>query len=232
MTALGEPLSAGFPALVLLGAALNLDKQAFGHFMAGRPLVTGLLLGLAAGEVPAGVWLGLSTELLWLATLPLGGLITPNSGLAVSVAFIAWRNLGPEPAEAALVLTFLTVPLWAKALAFLDLACRRLVPPTLARARADVAAGREPHFLRRNLHGLFITLGLSAAALAGASWLSAQAVETAIRLIPAGALANLGFIFGLAPFIGLVGMAVFLEARTFPFYLGGLLASLLALSAV
>ena len=233
-----EPLWTCFPALVGLGALLNLDKQVFGPFMVGRPLVTGLVMGLVTGEVNSGVWMGLSAELLWLAVLPLGGRITPNAGLAVSAAFISWRTggfaaeTGGGPVEATLVLSFLTVPLWAKALGAIDQAVRRLVPPVLARVRADLAQSLDPHFLRRNLYGLLLTLALAAAALAAAALINVQVIQAVIRLGPPALLLNLGFIFRLIPFMGLLGMAVFLEAKTFPYYLGGLLASLLALSAV
>ncbi len=38
--------------------------------------------------------------------------------------------------------------------------------------------------------------------------------------------------FGFIPFLGLFGMAVFLEAKTLTHYLGGILAGLLVLSAI
>jgi len=210
--------------------------------MLGRPLVTGLILGLAVGRVDLGVWMGLSAELLWLAVLPLGGQITPNASLAVSAAFIAWvkSDLAPtldpstirESIEAPLVIAFLTVPVWAKAMNFIDLGCRRLIPPVLARARADLIGDREPHFMRRNLYGLFANLVLSGAVLAAAAFINIQFIRAAVNLTPQSVLTTLGFLFNVLPFMGLLGMAVFLESRAFPFYLGGLLASLLALSAV
>jgi PTS system mannose-specific IIC component len=235
-------LASAFPGLVILGALLNIDRQVCGPFMLGRPLVTGLVLGLAAGQVWFGIWMGLSAELLWLAAMPLGGQITPNSSLAVSAAFIAWVKSGCAPApdletadvsvQATLVIAFLTVPVWAKAMGLIDLGCRRLIPPVLARVRADLAGDREPRFMRRNLWGLFVNLVLSGAALAVAVLINIHIIKAAVVLAPGVLLFNLGFIFKFLPFVGLLGMAVFLESRTFPFYLGGLLASLLALSAV
>ena len=233
---------ASFSGLVLLGTFLNLDRHVFGSFMLSRPLVTGLILGLAAGRVDFGVWLGLSAELLWLAALPLGGQITPNASLAVGAAFIAWDQSGYAPAsdlwtvswlnQATLVVAFLTVPVWAKAMGLIDLGCRRLIPSVLARARADLTGDREPHFMRRNLYGLLATLALAGTVLAGAAWINIRVIRAAVGLMPQTVLFNLGFTFKFLPFMGLLGMAVFLESRYFPFYLGGLLASLLALSAV
>ena len=219
--------------LVFLGALLNLDRQVCGPFMLGRPLMAGLVLGLAAGEVGYGVWLGLSAELLWLAALPLGGRITPNAGLAVSAAFIAWLNSGlPSAGPSALVLAFLTVPVWAKAMNLIDHLCRRLTPKLLARVQAGLAAGREPPFMRLNLSGLALTLVLSAAVLSAAALLNIQVIRAAVCLAPQAMLMNLGFMFKLLPFAGLTGMAVFLETRDFPLYLGGLAAGLLVLGLV
>jgi hypothetical protein len=117
-------------------------------------------------------------------------------------------------------------------MAMIELGCRRLIPPVLAQVRADLAGDREPHFMRRDLRGLFVSLVLSGAALAAAALINIHIIRAAASLAPGVVLFNLGFIFKFLPFVGLLGMAVFLESRTFPFYLGGLLASLLALSAV
>jgi hypothetical protein len=117
-------------------------------------------------------------------------------------------------------------------MARLDLGGRRLFPPVLARVRADLAGDREPHFMRRNLYGLLVNLALSGAALTIAVLINIQVIRTAVSLAPQIVLMNLGFLFRFLPFMGLLGMALFLESRSFPFYLGGLLASLLALSAV
>ncbi len=223
---------------ILVGATLNLDKQACGPFMLSRPLVTGFAIGLATGELGFGTWMGLSVELLWLAALPLGGRLIPNAGLAVSAALIAWVGSGFAPAvgayltEAGLVISFLTVPLWARAFTFIEPFNRRLVGPRLAQARADLAEGRDPQFFRRNLLGLGSTFLTSLLALAAAVAVNTLLLHLAVRLAPEMVLLNLRFLFTFVPFLGLLGMAVFLEARTFTFYLGGLLASLLALSAV
>jgi mannose/fructose/N-acetylgalactosamine-specific phosphotransferase system component IIC len=234
--------AAGFTGLVLLGAVLNLDRHGLGPFMLGRPLVVGLVLGAAAEQIGLGVWLGLSAELLWLAALPLGGQITPNAGLAASAAFIAWEKGGwaassvlktaGGTAEAALVVAFLTIPVWAKAMGFVNLAGRRLVPPVLARVRADLDEGREPRFFQRNLYGLAVSLILSVAFLALTALINIQIIKAVMSFAPQAALLILDSIFKFLPFAGLLGMAVFLESRVFPFYLGGLLASLLALSTV
>ncbi len=225
-------------ASILVGAVLNLDKQAFGPFMVGRPLVVGMIIGLIAGELRFGTWMGLSAELLWLAALPLGGQLTPHAGLAVTAALTAWLGSGFAPAggayqtEAGLVISFLTLPFWARAFTVIDRITRRLALPQVARARADLEAGREPRLFRRNLNGLWTTLGCSLAALAAAVTVNGFLLRAVMRLAPETVLLNLGALFTFIPFLGLLGLAVFLDFKAVNFYIYGLLASLLALSAV
>ena len=224
---------------IIVGVALNLDKQVFGPFMVGRPLVTGFIIGLITGEVAFGTWMGLSAELLWLATMPLGGQLTPNAGLAVTAALTAWIGsgfapaVGAYPSEAGLVVSFLTIPPWAKAFTIVDKGARRLVLPQLAQARADLALGRDPRFFQRNLLGVFTTLAFSLAAVAVAVGVNSLLLKMVLRLTPEFVLTSLEFIYNLIPFLGLLGMAVaYLERNTFTFYLASLLVSLLAISAV
>lgn len=224
---------------IILGAFLNLDKHVFGPFMVGRPLVIGFTIGLASGEIEAGLWLGLSAELLWLATLPLGGQLTPNSSLAVTAAFTAWLANGTNlpgavdtyPGEAGLVLAFLTIPFWARAFTVIDKICRSRVEQQLIQARARLEAGHNPDFFLRNLKGGLTTFFYSLVALLIAVGLNSLILYAALQLIPDFILFNSGFIFAFIPFLGLLGMAVFLEAKSFNLYLYSLLATLLALSA-
>lgn len=223
---------------VLAGALMNLDRQVFGPFMISRPLVVGLVIGFLIGEWTYGAWLGLSVELLWLALLPLGGELTPNSGLAVSAALIAWVGSGFAPAvgacqiEPGLVIAFLTVPLWAWLFTFLDRLNRRLADRRQALVRADLAAGRDPQFFSRNLQGLWVTLAGNAVALAAAVTVNRLIFRLAVRLMPDQMLLKLGFLYEFIPFLGLLGMGVSLGTKNPYIYVGGMVASLLALSAV
>ena len=224
---------------IMTGVLLNLDKQVFGPFMVGRPLVTGFVIGFVTGEMAFGVWMGLSVELLWLATMPLGGQVTPNAGLAVTAVLIAWINssfapaVGAYPSEAGLVVSFLTIPPWAIAFTLIDKGVRRLVLSQLVYIRADLVQGREPRLFQRNLLGLFATLLFSLIAVIIAVAVNSQILHLVLRLAPEFILVNLRFVYNLIPFLGLLGMAVaYLEKSTFTFYLASLLVSLLAISAV
>lgn len=231
-------LPTSMAAPILVGALLNLDRQSFGHFMVGRPLVVGFVIGLMTGELAYGVWMGISVELLWLAVLPLGGQLTPNAGLAVSATLIAWMGstfapaVGAYQTHAGLVISFITVPFWAWAFTGIDRICRRLAGAQAEGARRALALGDEPRFMARNLTGLWATFGCSLAAIVAVVMVNTFILHLVAVMAPEILLMNLTFLFTFIQFLGLMGMAVFLEQKIFTFYLGGLVASLLAISAV
>ncbi|MDR2946871.1 MAG: PTS sugar transporter subunit IIC [Candidatus Adiutrix sp.] len=234
-------LSASVMGPILVGALLCLDRNVVGPFMVGRPLMVGFLIGALTGQTFYGTWMGLSVELLWLAAIPLGGQLIPHAGPAVAAAFIAWvgSGFGPQAGafqtEAGLVLSFLTVPLWAQAFTLIDKACRGLAPRRLAAIRADLEAGREPRLFRRNLAGLWWALAFSLVAITVAVAVNSQLLGLMARWAAAAGIVfvNLGFLFTFIPFLGLLGMAVgSLESKNVMIYFAGLLVGLLVLSAV
>jgi len=222
---------------ILVGVLLNLDRQVCGPFMVSRPLVVGLVIGFLTGEWRYGAWMGLSVELLWLALLPLGGQLTPNSGLAVSAALIAWVESGFAPAvgayltAAGLVIAFLTVPLWAWLFTFLDRLNRVLADRRVAQVRVDLESGHNPEFFNRNFQGVWLTLAGNLVALTAAVLINGLILRLVIRLTPDPVLVKLGFLYDFIPLLGLVGMGVSMGTKSPGLYIGGLLTSLLALSA-
>ncbi len=221
---------------IIIGAFLNLDKQAFGPFMVSRPLVVGAIMGLLLGELGYGLWLGLSAELLWLATLSLGGQLVPQAGLAVCAVFVAWVGssfaTGEALPKAGLVLSFLTLPFWAWAFTSIDKVCRYFAKNSLAEARARISNGQEPHFFMLNLRGLGLNFFFSALALVLAIVVNTVLLQLLAHFVPEMILLHFAAIYYFIPFLGLLGMAAFLERSVWPFFLYGLLASLLALSAI
>ncbi|MGL4209415.1 MAG: PTS sugar transporter subunit IIC [Candidatus Adiutrix sp.] len=222
---------------IFLGALINLDKQVFGPFMFNRPLVAGLLIGLWLGEVKYGIWLGLSAELLWLATLPLGGQIIPNGGLAVSASLIAWfaSDFGPlasAPTESGLVLSFLTLPLWAKAFTLIDIISRKGALGQVERAAQALDEGREPNFFLRNLFGVAVTFGGAIGLQMVAVGLNVLILNKVAQFMPESTWVTISALYTFVPFVGLLIMAVSVPPRTLPYYLAGLVASLLAISSI
>jgi len=81
--------------LSALGALIGLDYIAFGQTMLAQPVVAGVIVGFAAGELVLGMWAGLAFQFLWAGKLPIGQYVPPNSCNAAVFAVIAAAAL-PE----------------------------------------------------------------------------------------------------------------------------------------
>jgi len=68
-----ELILAGMVALLT-----GLDRTALLQIMISRPIVAAPLTGLVLGDLHAGLVIGLMTELLWLARIPVGAAIPPD----------------------------------------------------------------------------------------------------------------------------------------------------------
>ncbi|MEO0227698.1 MAG: PTS sugar transporter subunit IIC [candidate division WOR-3 bacterium] len=88
--------------LALLGALLLLDKYAIGEFGISQPIISGTILGAIFGDIRAGILLGSAFQLIFLAGLPIGRDIPPDTqgaGIAGCGAyFILLGSNGPQTA--------------------------------------------------------------------------------------------------------------------------------------
>jgi len=73
-------------ALLALAAWVGADTTAFGQIMISQPLVAAWLGGLAAGDGPAGLAVGILLQGIWARSLPMGGASIPWTGPAALVA--------------------------------------------------------------------------------------------------------------------------------------------------
>ena len=90
---------------VLAGAVLWMDRVFLFQSMMSRPMIMGPLIGLVMGDLKAGLFVGVSLELLWLNSPPVGAYL-PNdesfcAAIAVPVAVIA-GSWAPHPSAAGL----------------------------------------------------------------------------------------------------------------------------------
>jgi PTS system mannose-specific IIC component len=88
--------------LALLGGIMGLDVVCFPQMMFSRPLVAGTVAGALAGDTAMGVLVGITLELIALATLPFGASRYPEWG---SAAVVAGALAGTLPAGRAGALT-------------------------------------------------------------------------------------------------------------------------------
>jgi len=66
----------------LIGAAIILDKYAFGEFGFSQPLISGTIIGAIFGNVTFGIFLGALLQLIFLGGLPIGSEIPPDGQAA------------------------------------------------------------------------------------------------------------------------------------------------------
>jgi PTS system mannose-specific IIC component len=71
--------------LALLGGVLGLDVVCFPQMMFSRPLVAATLAGALVGDAAMGIFVGVTLELIALATLPFGASRYPEWGSAAVV---------------------------------------------------------------------------------------------------------------------------------------------------
>ncbi|MDR1085334.1 MAG: PTS sugar transporter subunit IIC [Deltaproteobacteria bacterium] len=226
-----EPVNLHLLWALILAALLNLDRQAVGQSMLARPLVTGLLVGHVLDNPLAGLYLGLWTELLWLTRPPLGGVLTPNGGLAVSAALLAWsavtRFWHTPPERPVLVFICILIPPVAVLATGLEKLSRRVSGKVEARLEENLAVGGRVGFMWPNLKGLLFTL---AAGLASLSLLAPILALFIIWNIKAEPAALWPFLDKLAPFMPLVGLTINigrLRKSLILFYGLGLLAGII-----
>jgi mannose/fructose/N-acetylgalactosamine-specific phosphotransferase system component IIC len=205
--------------------------------MLGRPLVTGLFMGLALGRPWAGLTLGLWTEILWLSRPPLGGFISPNGGLAVSCALLASTLLARffplAPERPVLVLLFALIPPLAKMATGLEVLGREVAgrrEERLELLESLPPPGPEPVFFWANLKGLLFTLLAALAGLTAGTGLVTLGAGLVIRLDPQWLWPLLDKLAPLIPLVGLSINAGRLPKSLFAYYFLGLAAALALLS--
>ncbi|NNM34805.1 MAG: hypothetical protein HKO53_17140 [Gemmatimonadetes bacterium] len=84
-------------ALLALAFAAGADGTAFGQFMIARPLVSGVLAGVAVGDLALGAAVGALLEVYHLPAIPVGGGRYPEPGPAAVVGVFAGGLAGAVP---------------------------------------------------------------------------------------------------------------------------------------
>lgn len=119
---------------VLAGAILWMDRVFVFQFMVSRPMIMGPLIGLVMGDLKIGLLVGISLELLWLNSPPVGAYL-PNdesfcAAVSVPVAVIAGTSVAPGVAAGLSILLSLPSSLVGR---FLDTRLRTMNEGIIAR---------------------------------------------------------------------------------------------------
>jgi len=164
------------PWLLLWGTIAGLDLATVGQVMVGRPMVSGIVAGILAGDPAAGALVGITLELFALDLLPVGGARYPDygpaavAGAATAAGAPGLLGLGPAIAVALVVgyVGEVTVQM-----------VRRMNSTDVQRRRAELDAG-DPAGIRRvqwrgiardTIRALAVTLAGLALAVAVRRWL-------------------------------------------------------------
>ena len=86
--------------LAMLGGLLGLDVVCFPQMMISRPLVGATIAGAFVGDATTGMLVGVTLELIALATLPFGASRYPEWGSAAVVGGALFVDYPSQPAGA------------------------------------------------------------------------------------------------------------------------------------
>jgi fructoselysine and glucoselysine-specific PTS system IIC component len=193
-----------------------------------RPIILGVMVGLAMGDLRAGIIMGATLELAFIGAYSIGASIPPDTivGGVLGVAFSIVGGHGPETA------LVLALPIASLAI-FVRLLCLGVINPLLLHkadqyAEAGNVQGVETmHILGGLLIG--ITGGLVTAI---AYVVGGPAVEAFLGVIPGFVQVGLGIATGIMPALGFALLAKLLMTKELAvfFFLGFLVAAYLNFS--
>ncbi len=212
----------------LVAALANMDYQ-FGTLYAFRPLITCPLVGLVLGDLPTGLAIGASLELLFMGNISIGAYVPPDEkvGSVLACAFAITLGKGTEAAIA------LAMPIAVLSLSINNI-INAFMPVLVDRAEVYAKQG--------NLNGIYAMhwiIGLAGVVknfllVSLAFYLGADAIQGVLNWIPEFILTGFGVAANILPAMGfaMLGRLV-LKKENLPFYfLGFLLASYMGVPAL
>ena len=216
--------------LGLLGGVLGLDVVCFPQMMVSRPLVAATLAGAFVGDPAMGVFVGVTLELIALATLPFGASRYPEWGSAAVVGGAIASALHAERAGALSigVLAALATA-WVGGLTLVQL---RLWVAWLARRRRPALdAGSRGAVISLQLAGLTADAVRAAALTMVAYALLFPVAEATLGTWSLSEPLSRGFVVSVAAAVaGAAAWTIFHSARGARWYFaGGLVVGLLIL---
>ena len=161
--------------LVVVVAFLAGLEGILDQFQFHQPIVACTLIGLATGNLEAGVMLGGSLQMIALGWANIGAAVAPDAALASVAAAIILIKGGNFTTEGIAVATATAIPLAVAGL-FLTMIVRTI---SVALVHSAVAAVERAHFIALLLQGLRIAI--PAAFLIA---IPASAVQDALKLMP------------------------------------------------
>ena len=216
--------------LALLGGVLGLDVVCFPQMMVSRPLVAATLAGAFVGDPAMGIFVGVTLELIALATLPFGASRYPEWGSAAVVggAIAGALNTGRAGALSIGVLAALATA-WVGGLTLVKL--RVWVAWLARRRRPALDAGSRGAVISLQLAGLTADAVRAAALTAGAYALLFPVAQATLGIWSLSEPLSRGFVVSIAAAVaGTAAWTIFHSARGARWYFaGGLIVGLFIL---
>ena len=216
--------------LALLGGVLGLDVVCFPQMMVSRPLVAATLAGAFVGDPAMGIFVGVTLELIALATLPFGASRYPEWGSAAVVGGAIAGALNTERAGALSigVLAALATA-WVGGLTLVKL--RVWVAWLARRRRPALDAGSRGAVISLQLAGLTADAVRAAALTAGAYALLFPVAQATLGIWSLSEPLSRGFVVSIAAAVAAAAAwTIFHSARGARWYFaGGLIVGLFIL---
>lgn len=216
--------------LAMLGGVLGLDVVSFPQMMVSRPLVAATLGGALGGDAQMGLFVGVTLELMALATLPFGASRYPEWGSASVVGGVIASALHTDRAGALTigVLAALATA-WVGGLTLVQI---RLGIAWLARRRrAALDAGSRGTVIGLQLAGLTADMARAAALTTIAFVLLFPVAQATVGTWSLSESLSRGFVVSAASAVaGAAAWTIFHSARGARWYfMGGLVVGLAVL---
>lgn len=216
--------------LIFLTACLGYLNSYFGSSNISRPLVMGMLVGFALGDLTTGIKVGASLELVWLGAMAIGASNPPDmiSGSIIGTSYVIVTHSSIATAVAlAVPISMLMQMIW-------NLLMIVWVPLLSAKADKYADVANYKGIDRMHYLAVFSQTFILAALTSLGFYLGSKAIETFVNSIPSFVNSGLNYAMGIIPAIGfalLVKMIVSKKTVCFLF-LGFLLVAYLKISVL
>ncbi|RPH95603.1 hypothetical protein EHM69_03910 [candidate division KSB1 bacterium] len=136
--------------VALVGAVVYLDTTAIAQLMICQPLIACPLWGIIAGRPEIGLFFGITFQLIWLGSLPVGASKFPEGNVGALIAAALAIRFTPDPISGFPWLILLAAALIGIAAAYAGSEVTALIRKSLARVSdrliAAAEAGRSARF--------------------------------------------------------------------------------------
>lgn len=213
-------------ALAIFVIAIIANLQDFtGTSFIGRPLVTGMLVGIVMGDITNGLLIGATLELIFMGLMGVGATVPPDevSGGILATAFALKTGSGVDVALT-LALPIATLGLVVKNFLYVV-----VIPAMSQKADRLVEKGEITKAANVHIWASLTRVFVMSILIAASYYIGSGAVESIVNAIPQAFVDGMGIATGILPAVGfamLIGMTYSKKVAPF-FFLGFVLAAYL-----